>query len=514
MTAERLSMRAIREVLRLRHAHGMSQRAIAQSIRASPSTVWEYLTRAQLAGISWPLPEGQNDEALEQALYPPAPASSEPRAAVECAYLFKELKRKHVTLQLLWQEYKRDHPEGYQYTHFCNRYRTWRKQLDVPMHQEHKAGDKVFVDYSGDGIPYLDAFTGTPCEAQLFLAVLGASNYTYADVTPDQTLPNWIGSHMRAYEYFGGVTAATVPDNPKTGVTKPCYYEPELNPTYQGMAEHYDTAIIPARPYKPRDKAKVESGVLVAQRWIIAALRNQTFIGIEQVRAAVAAQLEELNSRPLQKLKVSRRALFETIDRPALKPLPATRFEYAEWCKPTVNIDYHVEVEKHYYSVPYRLRGKKLEARYTASTVEVFHQRQRVAAHARSFKLYGYTTLPEHMPPEHQRHLEWSPSRIRSWAATVGATTVQLVEHIMATKTHPEQGYRACLGILRLGKKYGNQRVEAACTRAVASNACSYRSVKNILAAGLDRLGATDGLAVPSAVPVRHYNIRGSDYYH
>ncbi|MBN1461469.1 MAG: IS21 family transposase [Armatimonadetes bacterium] len=506
-------MRKIREILEKRWHLGLSNNAISLSIRVSPTTVADCLGRATLARLSWPLPEGMDDSALEALLYPTQPPARQAREVPDWNRIYRELRRKGVTLQLLWYEYKTNHPDdGYQYSQFCEHYRRFRGQLDVVMRQEYRAGEKGFMDFSGDGIPIVDPETGEVTQGELFVAVLGASNYTYAEVFPSQALRSWVDGHIHAYEYFEGVPEISVPDNPKTAVVRPCWYDPDLNPTYRDMGRHYDTAIIPARPRKPRDKAKVEAGVLVAQRWIIAKLRNHTFFSIEQANEAVRRELEELNGRKLQKLDCSRRELWETVERPALKPLPTARFVFADWSSPRVNIDYHVEIDKHYYSVPHTLVHKKVEARVTTSTVEIFFKNQRVASHVRSYLKGQHTTLPEHMPEAHRRYAEWSPSRVLSWAAKVGPATACLAERIMETRQHPQQGYRACLGLIRLAKVHGNDRMEAASTRALAFGAYSYRSVESILKRGMDRQPLPEETAPIS--PSMHENVRGPESYH
>lgn len=511
MAARKLSMRKIREILRSELERGWSRRKTAESVGVSPSTVLECIRRAEAAGLGWPLPDGLDDGALEAKLYPPSPVTSRSRPALDFRWIHRELRRKHVTLRLLWQEQKEVHPEdGYQYSRFCDLYRRWTKKLDVVMRFEHRAGEKTFVDFSGDGIPIVDRNTGEVTEAAFFLAALGASSYTYAEALASQQLPSWIEGQVHAFEYFGGVTEITVPDQPRTAVTRPCFYDPEIHRTYLDWAEHTGTVIIPARPRKPRDKAKVESAVLVAQRWILAALRNHTFFSLEQANAAIREKLEELNDRKFQRLDCSRRDLFEQIDRPALRPLPAARYELAEWSSPKVNIDYHVDVQRHFYSVPYSLVHERLDARRTATTVEVFWKGRRIVTHRRSYEKGRYTTLPEHMPPEHQKYLEWTPSRILAWAAQTGPRTAELAKAILDGRPHPVQGYRACLGILRLGKSHGADRLEAACTRALSIGAPSYKSVKSILKNGLDR----EPVRPPSPrPPIEHDNIRGPDYY-
>jgi transposase len=471
--------------------------------------------KAKAAGLTWPEVAALTDTQIEEQLFPVKRIpSSVKRPEPDYEYVYNELRtyRKfNLTLIQLWLEYKEKHPDGYQYSQFCDLYRRWRGKLDYVMRQEHRAGEKAFIDYS-DGLSILDLANGELILTQLFLVVWGASNYTYAEATLSQTLPEWIGSHRRALEYFSCVPRVLVPDNLKSGVSKACKYEPELNPTYTDMAEHYGCAVLPARPRKPRDKAKVEAGVLIAKRWILAVLRKRTFYSLAELNAAIQECLERLNSRPLRRLKKSRRELFETLDRPNALPLPARPYEYAEWYKARVNVDYHIEIDHHYYSVPFQLLREKVDVRLTATTLEVFHKGERVAAHARSYVRGGYTTLKEHMPPEHRSYAEWSPSRFIHWAGKTGAATAQLVEKILATRTYPEQGYRACLGIIRLGRHYEPERVEAAAERALQFNACSYRSMKAILTAGLDRQQDNGERSAQMSLPL-HQNIRGREYY-
>lgn len=512
MAAEKISMRKIREVLRLYLGLGLKKRQIARSCNISHSTVLEYIRRAEKAGLGWPLPEGLDDSGLESRLFAPLVISrSCVRSMPEMGYIHRELRRDGVTLQLLWSEYKDKEPAGYQYSQFCEIYRRWAGKLDIVLRQEHRAGEKLFVDYAGSTMPVVDRATGEITPAQIFVALLGASNYTYAEATLDQSLPNWISSHIRALEYIGGVPEIVVPDNLKSGVTKACRYEPDLNPTYREMAAHYGAAVIPARPYKPRDKAKVESAVLLVTRWIIAALRNRTFFSLAELNEAIRELLERLNTRKFKKLNATRRELFESLDKPALRPLPAERYEYAEWKKSTVNIDYHIEIEGHYYSVPYQLVGKKVEARLTLRTVEIIYNGRRISTHARSHARGRFTTIGEHRPKSHQKHLEWTPSRIIRWAEETGPSTAELFKNILSTRPHPEQGFRSCLGILRLGKKHSPERLEAACRRAVSIRSYSYRSVKSILESGLDRLPLLEEkVALPD---ITHNNIRGGGYY-
>jgi transposase len=511
MANTRLSMRKIKEILRLCWGSGLSERQAAKSCGIGRTTVKEYLDRAERAGFAWPLPEELDETSLENLLFPSTiPLDAERRNMPSFGYINKELKRKRVTLQLLWHEYRENNPEGYQYSQFCLRYRAWVKTLDISMRQTYKAGEKLFVDYAGDTIPIHDPATGETQPAYLFVAALGASNYSYAEAVLSRELPSWISSHSHTFEFLGSVPEIIVPDNLRTGITHPCRYEPDLNPTYQDMALHYNTTVIPARVKKPKDKAKVESAVLIAERWIIAALRNHTFFSLGDLNRALREKLEDFNTRPLQKLKVSRKHLFETIDKPAMKPLPERRYEYADWERPKVNIDYHVEIDRHYYSVPYQLRGNVVDARITATTVELLFKGKRVASHPRSYLAGRHTTLPEHMPEAHKRYLEWTPSRIVRWAQNTGPSTGALVKEVMERRPHPEQGFRSSLGIIRLGRRYGSDRLEAACTRALFMKAYSYKSVESILRNNLDGKELTERLTGPS---VTHENIRGNAYY-
>lgn len=506
-------MRKIKEVLRLKWAHKLSNRKIAKSCFISRSTVADYLLRAKLAGLSWPLDPELDDTALENRLFPVTDKSipAENRMP-DMDYLYRELKRKSVTMQLLWYEYKQANPDGYQYSQFCNLYRQWVKKLDLTLRQEHRAGEKIFIDYAGQTVSIVDPKTGEITEAQIFLATLGASNYTFAEASLSQELPSWIKSHVHAFEFFGGVAEILVPDNLKAGVTNPCRYEPDINPTYQDLAEHYGTTVIPARSRKPKDKAKVESAVFVAERWILAALRNHTFFSLNELNRAIAEKLHDLNNRKFQKLNTTRRQLFETIDRPALKSLPSRPYEYAEWKKARVNIDYHIEIFRHYYSVPYQLARKQVDVRFTSSTVEVLFKNKRVASHQRDYRKGAFTTLTGHMPKSHQRYLEWTPSRIIRWAEKNGPKTQRLITRILDSRTHPEQGYRSSLGIMRLGKAYSPERLEAACERALFINAYSYKSIKSILKKGLDQQPFLFE-QIENANPLKHHNIRGKHYY-
>ena len=516
MPRKRLPVRKIREVLRLKAA-GCSVRDIAHSTGAARTTVYEYLVRADSAGLAWPLPDGLDDEALEAALFPPATAElARHRPVPDWREVHRELRsKKHVTLRLLWLEWKQGHPDGWGYSQFCAHYEAWLGAQDVVMRLSYPAGERMFVDFSGDKVPLTDAATGEVSQAEVFVAVLGCSGLLYVEATADQGLPNWLMAHVHAFEAYGGVTVATTPDNLKSGVTKACYYDPEVNRSYSELADHYGTIILPTRTYRPRDKAAVEAGVQVVERWVLAPLRHRQFFSLAELNDAIGQKVVELNGRAFRGEPTSRRELFEELERPALKPLPKERYELAEWGKVTVNIDYHVEHSdksgRHYYSVPYTLVHQKLELRATASTIEAYKAGRRVASHAREHGRRRYVTDPAHMPPSHRAHLEWTPSRLVSWAKTVSPHTAALAERILASRPHPEHSYRACLGLMSLAKRYGNERVGAACQRALASGAISYTSVKSILAQNLDR--APLPAASPAPPPPEHENLRGAGYY-
>jgi len=511
MPQARLSMRTIKEILRLRWEAGLSYQAIAVSCRKGQTTVRDYLLRAEAAGLSWPLPEGMDEEALEQLLFPVPAASSHRRPEPDWATIHQELRRKGVTLALLWQEYKAAHPDGYQHSRFCQLYQQWASTLEPVLRQHYVAGEKLLVDYAGQTVPVVDRQTGEVREAQIFVAVLGASNFTYVEATWTQRLPDWIGSHRRCFEFLGGVPALITPDNIKSGVTSPCFYDPELNRTYQKLAEHYNTAVLPARIRRPRDKAKAEAGVQGVERWLLARLRHRRFFSLAELNEALRELSGQYNRRPFQKLEGCRESLFLSLDRPALRPLPAHPYEYAQWKKARVNIDYHVEVDRHWYSVPHALIRQQVEVCLSAHTVEILHKGKRVASHLRSFQQGRHTTVLEHMPRHHREYVQWSPERLIRWAQQTGSNTAQVVEQILAARAHPVQGYRACLGILRLGKQHGAARLEAACVRALALNALSYKSIDSILKHGLENQPLPPRpIAHP---PIRHAHIRGAHYY-
>lgn len=516
MAQERLPMHRVREVCRLKYDCRLSNRKIARACGVDRDTVGMYLKRVEKAGLGWPFPEGLTDTEIETRLFPkPVQPAGAQRPPPDCQYIYDQLrihKDLNLTLTQLWIEYKERQPDGFQYTQFCEHYHRWRLKLDYVMRQEHRAGDKMFVDFC-DGLRLVDQETGEIIRTHLFVGVWGFSNFTYVEAVLDQSAPSWARCHVRAFSYSGAVPHALVPDNLKSGVTKPCFYEPELNRSYAELAAHYNSAILPARIRRPRDKAKAEAGVLVAQRWILAVLRHRTFFTLAEMNEAIRELLEVLNTRAMKKLKKSRRELFESQDRPAAIALPDRAYQYAEWKKATVNFDYTVEIDLHVYSVPFRFLREKLDVRLTATTVEVFQRGERIAAHVRSYKPGGQTILDEHRPPEHRKFLEWTPSRISAWAAQTGPATAVVAERIMAARRHPEEGFRACLGIIRLGDKYGAERVEAAATRALKFSACSYKYIRSILVADLDRVVDAEDESQQPSLPM-HENVRGGEYYH
>ena len=508
---KRLPMRKIRDAMRLR-ANGFSTRKIAASLGVSQSTASEYVKRLERTGLSWPLPDDLTDAELERRLFHPAGGETRVvRSQPDWPGVHRELRRKGVTLSLLWEEHRAVHPDGYGYSRFCELYRRWERRLTPTMRQHHVAGERMFVDYAGTTLEVIDPATGEVREAQLFVAALGASNYTYAEATWTQSLSDWIGAHCRALSYFGGVPGQIVSDNLKAGVTKACFYEPAVNRTYADMAAHYDTAVVPARPRKPRDKAKVEVAVQIAERWIVARLRNRRVFSLSELNKAIRDLPDRLNHCVTRHLGASRRALFDELERSALKPLPQVPYVYAEWRQRAVGLDYHVEVDKHYYSAPYTLLREQVWVRVTARTVEIFHRGARVAAHARTSSNRQHTTLRDHMPSSHRRYANWTPQKLRRQAARIGPGTATLVEVILRERTHPEQGFRSCLGILRLARTHGRSRLDAACMRALEIGARSYTSVNSILRNNLDRRRPDDAADGPA---ISHPNIRGAGYFH
>lgn len=508
-SGQELTMRTIREVLRLGLSGSLSLRDIGRSLHITHPTVQKYLQAAQDADLDWPKITAMDDAALRKIICV-KPVRKPQRPLPDYVRVHQELKKPGVTIDLLWQEYKSAYPHGYQETQFRRYYYEFVKRLQLSMRQRHKFGDAMFVDYAGQTVPIHDRVTGAITPAQIFVAVLGASNYTYAEATPDQSLASWIGSHVRTLEYFKGVPLKTVCDNLKAGVTSACRYEPDINPTYADMAAHYGTVVLPTRVGKPKDKAKVEGGVLIVERWILAALRNRKFFSVGELNEAIRELLVRLNQRLFKKLPGSRESVYKEHELPALKKLPMTAYEYAQWKKARVNIDYHIELDGHYYSVPYTLVHEEVHVRYTVNIIEIFHAGRRMTSHARSQVRGRHTTIHEHMPKSHQEYLNWTPTKIIEQAKKIGRHTGELVEHILNSRQYPEQGYRSCLGIIRLAKEYTHVRLEGACQRALVIGAHSYRSVVSILKAGLDQQPVYQKAQQPS---IAHDNIRGGGYF-
>jgi transposase len=519
-------MRQIKEVLRLRHQAKLSQRQVALTVGLGKSSVADYVARAERAQLDWEKINSLSEQELEQLLFHQL-GRHEPagRAPIDLAWVRREMRRSGVTLQLLWNEYaegasaQRPAVLPYQYSQFCDAYARHRRTLKPVMRQEHRAGEKLFVDYSGVRPHIIDPLTGETIDVELYVAVMGASNYTYVEATRSQQLPDFVGATTRALEYLGGVPQIIMPDQLRSAVSRPCLYEPEINATFAEMSRHYGCAIVPARPRKPRDKAKVEVGVQIAQRWILACLRNRMFFSLDELNIAISELCERLNARPLSKRTESRSELFETVDRPAMTTVPASRYVLGQWRLDVgVPPDYLVNFDNRLYSVPSALIGQRVDIRATVTTVEVFHKHQRVASHIRS---YGLKTKPivaaEHRPRSHREYGEWPPERFVSWARSVGPNVGELIETMLSSERHPELRYRSALGVIRLAKSYGSERADAACQRAVAIHSPSYRSVQTILKHGLDRSPLpTEGDATqPSAASKTppHEHVRGAEYF-
>jgi transposase len=505
-------MRRIRDVLRLKLGQGLSERSIAASLGLSKGSVGSYTQRARHAGLTWPLPEGLDDDSLELLLFPAPPTAPGAEGLVpDWAEIDRELRRPGVTRMLLWEEYRAARPEGFAYTWFCTHYEAWKGRVRPTMRQTHVGGEKVFVDFAGDTIDVIDPVTGEARAIKLFVAAMGASNYTYAEAVASEGLEDWILAHIRMLAFLGGVPKAVVPDNLKSAVIKADRFDPGLNRTYAEMAAHYGTAILPARPRKPRDKAKVEVAVQVAQRWILARLRNHRFFSLAELNVAIRRLLDELNMRIMRGYGASRADLFATLDRPNLQPLPSEPYVFSRWKRARVAPDYHVEVDSSWYSVPFALIKQEVDVRVSGQTVEIFHRGQRVASHVRTPGRRSHVTVADHMPSAHRRFAELTPARMLAQATKTGPAVAAFCEMVMADRPHPEQGFRTCLGVLSLVKTYGPERVDAACQRGVTIRARTVTSIRSILKTGLDRafLEGTE-----DAAPLQHANIRGGGYYH
>lgn len=513
MPTPRVLMSKIRQALQLLADSGLSARQVAAALGISKTTVSDIAMYARDAGVDWALARTLSDDELQARLYPPPRPRTSTRHEPDFAVLHQELKRPGVTLQLLWEEYSASAGEAaYRYSAFCGKYRTWAKSLKRSMRQIHPGGERLFVDYAGQTVPVVDAGTGEIRRAQVFVAVLGASNYTYACATWQQTAADWVGAIIATLTFIGGVPRLLVPDQPRALIANPDAYEPVTARLMQELGEHYGVAVLPARPARPQDKAKVEVGVQVVERWILARMRHRRFFSLVELNRAIAQLLVDLNQRPFKRLPGCRVQAFAALDAPALKPLPATPMVLARFKPARVNIDYHVAFEGHYYSVPHQHVNAVVELRITADTLEVLLRRQRIAAHALNHHAGGFTTVAEHMPASHRAHRQWTPAKLIGWGERIGAATAAVVRWQMEHRAHPEQGYRSCLGLMRLAREYGDERLEAACARAQSIRAPNYRSVKSILASGLDR-HSSDLLSASGASMPAHDNVRGPGYY-
>ena len=520
----RLSMRKIKEILRLKFDCDLSNRGIARSCSTSHSTVADYISRFEESGLSWPIPPELDELSLERRLFPldSMIKRNATRREPDWKYIHEELRKKGVTLLLLWQEYLAENPKGYRYSQFCELYKRWKKKLQVSMRQPHQAGEKMFVDYCGQTVEIKNRFQETVWVAQIFVCVLGASNYVFAEAHYKQDIAHWLGGHIRGFEFFGGVPEVVVPDNLKAGVKSPCRYEPVLNPSYHDMAKHYQVAVIPARVRKPKDKSKAEVGVQVVQRWILAVLRKRTFFSLQELNQAIKELLIELNNREMKHLGKSRRELFESIEKPMLKPLPQQAYNFWEWRKVKVPPDYHVKFDNNYYSVPSRYVQKPVDIRANQHLVEIYFKDKVIAYHKRSYEKNFAITKAKHMPQRHRVIAAVNAQNLINWSKKVGSNTNSVIDRMLSSEMHPEQTYRKCLGILRLGGRYGEARLEAACKRVLHFGVVSYKRIEAVLKGGCDKLPlplvevdtAEEKEQLATHLHLHHENIRGSHYYH
>lgn len=506
-------MRKIKDILRLRFAAELSIRQIHESTKTSVGAIQKLLAKAKKLGLSWPLPDELDDHQLDQLFYPAADTRASSRFQIpEWPAIHQELKRKDMTKQLLWEEYVQHYPSrSYSYSQFCDRYRHWCGQQKRSMRQTHKVGEKCFVDYCGPTVPIIDATTGETRGAQVFVGVLGASNYTFAEATLTQSLPDWLGSHVRMFEFFGGCTELVIPDNLRSGVSKACRYDPDLNASYQQLAEHYQLAVVPARPYKPKDKSKAEVGVQIVERWILARLRHHSFFSLAELNQCIRSLLDELNQKPFKQLPGNRQEAFEQLDKPALRPLPKHPYRYVEIKLVKVNIDYHVQHQKHHYSVPHQYVGETLELHASDTLVTLYFRQRQVATHPRKHRP-GTTTETAHMPQRHQKHQQWTPGRLKNWAKDIGPEVLLWVDAQLKSKQHPEQAYRICLGLLSLSREYPVERLDAACKIANQGGLMRLKQIKSILKSNRDKL--PDQLDLQVELSQDHENIRGPQNFH
>ena len=514
MATKRLSMRQLREVLRLRLNAKLSLRQIKTSLRLSLGAVQKVTSKAEELGLNWETIEQLNDQQLASQFYPESDTRQSGQFQLpDWIDVHQELKRKGMTKHLLWEEYTQQYPNrSYSYPQYCMLYQHWLKKQKRSMRQTHKAGEKLFVDYAGQTVPIVSHVTGEIKTAQIFVAVLGASNYTFCEATWSQKLPDWINSHVRAFHFIGGVPVIVVPDNLKSGVTKACRYDPEINPSYQQLAAHYGTALVPARPLKPKDKAKAEVGVQIIERWILARLRHQTFFSLAELNHCIKALLQEVNNRPFKQLKGTRQQWFDSLDKPALLPLPKQVYQYTDIKTVKVNIDYHIQYDNHFYSVPHHLVGEKLELHAKDYLIELYFHNQRITSHVRKYHP-GMTTIPEHMPVKHEKHHKWTPGRLMNWAKDIGDEVLAWVKTVLKQRQHEEQAYRVCLGLLNLSRSYSAERLNKACAIANKNGLYRLKHIKDILLSNQDQLLPESNEPLP-VLPQSHENIRGPKSFH
>lgn len=515
MPAEPISMRKLKEILRLKYEAKLSNRKIGVSLSISPGTVSTYINRAKLIGIEgWPLPTQWDDVKLNKHFLQ---TKIQPRTAIPLPnwlVFHSQLKTKGVTKQLLWQEYvERNADNHYSYPQMCRIFKEWLSRQQPSMRQTHQYGEKLFIDYCGPTIPIVNPETGECRGAQVFVAVMGGSNYTFAEASTSQQLEDWVMSHVRAFQFFGAVPDIIVPDNLRSATTRACKFDPDLNPTYQQLAAHYNVAIIPARPLRPKDKAKAENGVLIVERWIMAVLRHETFYTLTHLNQRISELLMRLNNKAFQKLPGNRTSEYHAHELPAMRPLPLLAYQYTYIKKVKVNVDYHIEVKKHYYSVPYGLLKRQIEAHVSEKMVKLYYQNQCVAQHVRSERMGGYSTQVEHMPQAHQEYALWSPERLKQWAGKLGEYVLQWVEYKLASKAHPQQSYKVCFGLLSLSKTYPKERLNAACQRALDTGGYRLENIKIILKKNLDK-ETREPEQDDMLTGLKHNNVRGQDYYH
>jgi len=512
MPRKRVSMNKIREIIRLDEMAGLSQRAISKALSISRPVVSEYLSKVKKAGLSYNMIKTMDDDTLLQTITDTVCITNERYNTLHHKFdaISKELKRTGVTLQMLWHEYRQEHPNGYSYTQFCYHYQMWRSSSEITMHITHKAGDKMFVDFAGKKLEIVDKQTGEVTEVETFIAVLGASQYTYVEAVASQKKHDWIKVNQNAMYYFGGVSQAIVPDCLKSAIHKSNKYEPDINPEYTDFARHYQTTILPARPNHPKDKALVEGTVRIVYTRIYAAIRNKTFHTIDELNNAIRLELDKYNSIPMQRLGTSRKQLFDDLEKNVLNPLPIQKYEIRTFKSLKAQFNYHIYLseDKHHYSVPYRYRGKQLTVIFTDSVVEIFHKNNRIAFHKRNPTINGYSTITEHMPKQHRQYGDWSPQRFTNWAAKIGTHVAVVINTILSSRKHPEQAFKTCLGILKLTDKYDNNRLNNACEKAIEFDYLTYKGIKYILENDLDNYQEELFQSLPD-----HNNVRGQHYY-